>query len=382
VNRPHKRHQGPLRYRVDGWIRDIVMRAISGLAPRSHDKTPDLRDPSIEKILLVRANFRMGNAVLALPAVAAFRKNFPNATIDFVGSPISSLLFQGQPLNHHYIAPRRFPAVLWRYPQLLRRLRADRYDLAVDVSCSHSGVGSFIVAVSKARFRAGIAGKWDRLFNWKIAKLRAENKYLKLREFLTALGLDRVDALGSIQFTGAEKSVGSERLESLVGRNTGKAVGVFVGGRKLRGKRWPIENFTKLIQEMRRRGVRVVAFLGPEEKDIADALRASLDPSVPIVFEPSARRFAAIVAHLDLLICCDSGPMHLACATGVRVVAIFQPRDVARWAPPQAAARTVAIPDAAGTDMVLAAALEELSAQASTDAVPSPQAAIVRNRKL
>jgi lipopolysaccharide heptosyltransferase III len=372
VSRPDKQIRKPLRYRVDGWIRDAVMRAISGLAPRSKSASLDPRSAAVTKILLVRANFRMGNAILALPAIAAFRKNFPNARIDFVGSPISHLLFQGQPLNDHFVAPRRFPGVLWGYPQMMRRLRATRYDLAVEVSCSQSGIGSFIVGLSGARIRAGVAGKWDRLFNLRVGKLTSPNKYRKLGEFLGALGLQQIDSLGSLAFSAAETTAGLEKLQSLTYKRPGNTVGVFVGGRKLRGKRWPLENFIEVVEGLQRDGATVIVFLGPEEKDIADALRASLDASVPLVFEPSARKFAAIVAHLDLLICCDSGPMHLACATGVRVVAIFQARDVARWSPPASAARIVAGAHGASPAMVLEAARDELSLDKANVASTSP----------
>lgn len=378
---PGKEIRKPLRYRVDGWIRQAAMHAISGLAPRSKTESLDPRSASIKKILLVRANFRMGNAILALPAIAAFRKNFPNATIDFVGSPISNLLFQGQSLNHHFAAPRRFPRVVWGYPQMMRRLRANRYDLAVEVSCSQSGIGAFIVGLSGARVRAGIAGKWDRLFNLRIDKLTTPNKYRKLSEFLAALGLQQIDSVGSLAFTAAEKTAALEKLESSTRKVNRNTVGVFVGGRKLRGKRWPLENFIEVIEGLRHDGATVVVFLGPEEKDIADSLRASLDPSVPIIFEPSARKFAAIVAHLDLLICCDSGPMHLACAAGIRVVAIFQARDVARWSPPASAARVVAGADGADPAMVLEAARAELSlGKANDDSTISPAPAVLAGK--
>ena len=378
---PGKEIRKPLRYRVDGWIRAGVMRAISSLTPRSKAESLDPRSASIKKILLVRANFRMGNAILALPAIAAFRKNFPDARIDFVGSPISNLLFQGQSLNHHFVAPRRFPRVVWAYPQLMRRLRANRYDLAVEVSCSQSGVGSFIVGLSGARIRAGIAGKWDRLFNLRIDKLTTPNKYRKLSEFLAALGLQQLDSVGSLAFNAAEKTAGLETLQSLTRKLNGNTVGVFVGGRKLRGKRWPLENFVEVIERLRHDGATVVVFLGPEEKDIAGSLPGYLDPSVRIVFEPSARKFAAIIAHLDLLICCDSGPMHLACATGVRVVAIFQARDVARWSPPPSAARVVSGAAGASPAKVLEAVRDELSlAKASDDSTISPAPAVLAGK--
>lgn len=369
---PRKRTPRVFRYQLDRWIRYIVMRVLTWFAPQCNETEIHPRSPSIKRILLVRANFRMGNALLALPAIAAFRKNFPAATIDFVGSPISNLLFQEQPLNHHYVAPRRFPHVLWQYPRLMRRLRANRYDLAVDVSCSQSGGAGFIIGLSGARIRAGIAGKWDQMFDLKIVKPREKNKYQKLIAFLTALHLEQIDPVGTLEFSAAEKMAGLAKLESIVGKNSAKTVGVFVGGRKLHGKRWPLENFAEVIRGVQRSGASVVVFLGPEEKDMADLLRDFFDPSVPIICEPSARKFAAIVAHLDLLICGDSGPMHLGCAAGVPVVAIFQPRNLKRWAPPASAGRAVCDPNGVSAAMVLQAALEVLSLDRSS--VDSPTA--------
>ncbi|MGE5220279.1 MAG: glycosyltransferase family 9 protein [Chloroflexota bacterium] len=361
----------PLRYRLDRSIRYSIMRIIGWMAPTAEGVDFDPRNPSIKKILLVRANFRMGNALLALPAIAAFRKQFPNAVIDFVGSPISHLLFRRQPLDRHYIAPRRFPRVVWEYPGLLRELRAQRYDLAVDVSCSHSGLASFIVGLSGARIRAGIDGKWDQLFNLKIAKLAEENKYRKMTELLTAMRLEAIDTVGALELSDAERAEGARTLAAIVDQRNALAVGVFVGGRKLRGKRWPLENFVEIAKGLRRRGIAVAVFLGPEEKDIAASLRDALEPSIPVVFEPSIRKFAGLVAQLGLLICCDSGPMHLACAVGTRVLAIFQRGDVGRWAPPPSAARSLSGLDGAGTDMVLQAALEELSLDGTASVLPS-----------
>jgi heptosyltransferase III len=357
---PNRRDRRPLRYRIDHLIRGVVMRVIGGLAKQSTTRAIGSSD-SIKKILLVRANHRIGNAILTLPAVSAFRQKFPQAQIDFVGSSISSVLFQYQPLDNHYVAPRRFPRVVWQYLGLIRRLRGNGYDLAVDVSCSQSGVGSFVVGLSGARVRVGLAGKFDYLFNLKIDKLSSANKYRKLRDFLTAMGVEPIDEVGSLKFSSIETIEGLNKLESVVEKKTGKTVGIFVGGRKLRGKRWPLENFVQLTDGLNQRGARVSVFLGPEEKDIADSLRASLPPSIPVILEPSIRKFAAMVSHLDLLICSDSGPMHLACAVGVRVVAMFLGRDVARWAPPSSVARALSGNECATAAQVLEIACEELA---------------------
>jgi len=356
----------PLRYRTDRLIRDLVMGAITRLLPAENAREiyPSGRMP--KRILLVRPNFRIGNAILTLPAIAAFHKKFPAAKIDFVGSPISRLLFQNQPLAQHYEASRRFPQVLWEYASLLRRLRANRYDLAVDVSCSQSGLASFIMALSGARVRIGCAGKWDQAFNFKVTKLGEVNKYRKLTEFLKFLCLEGVDEIGSLKFTPTELSLGRSTLEAAVGKSIGPVVGVFVGGRKLRGKRWPIENFVAVADGLSRRGCKVITFVGPEEADMVDDLKDALGAGAIVTCEPSLRKFAAILSHLALFICCDSGPMHLACTVGTRVLAIFRARDVARWAPPAQAARIVCGDQTVSAEEVLNAALEELNLEANS----------------
>jgi ADP-heptose:LPS heptosyltransferase len=250
---------------------------------------------------------------------------------------------------------------LWEYAILIRRLRAERYDLALDVSCSQSGLASFIVGLSGAQSRAGYTGKWDRLLNFRLAKPPEINKYRKLTELLKDLGLDRIDQIGRLQFSAAELNAGRAALEHCFGNRTSPMVGVFVGGRKLRGKRWPLENFIEVVVGLTQMGYRVVTFVGPEESDIVDDLKSALSSNALIVFEPSLRKFAAMIAQLDLFVCCDSGPMHLACAVGVRVVAIFRERDLARWAPPANAARTISATDGASPNTVLCAVLEELA---------------------
>lgn len=354
------RERRPLRYRIDRLIRSAVMRVIGSLAPSDRPQTI-ASGGAIQRILLVRTNYRIGNAVLTLPAIQAFRARYPDAEIDFVGAPIARLLFENQSLNHFYDAPRRFPTVVWRFPWLMHRLRSRRYDLAVEVSCSQSGVGAFIVGLSGARLRAGCAGKWDRLLNLKIARLAAVNKYAKLIEFLTAMGIGNGPEVGVFKFTAGEAQSGRDKLATFVNGARGPRVGVFIGGRKLRGKRWPLEKFVAVIDGLQQSNCQVLTFLGPDEVDVADSLKSQLRAGSPIVSEPSIRKFAAIVAHLDLFVCCDSGPMHLACTVGVPVVAIFQRIDLSRWAPPASAARAVCSDGDTGAAQVLQAAMEELS---------------------
>ncbi len=327
------------RYRLNHDLRSMIHHITTLVVTPERQQRLDLSKEQLKKILIVRATFRMGDSILAIPAVKSFRKRFPEARIDFLGAPISAEIFKNLPIDNHFTITRRYPGSGWHYPVLIRRLRSIRYDLAIDVSCSQSAMGSFLVGFSGARLRVGLKGKWDQWFNVKIDKQSEINKYKTLPNSLTALGLELDSTMPLLPLSVTEIENGRSELRSLlndeVEKDMGKPIaGVFVGGRKSWGKRWPLSNFCRVISGLYRDGVNVVAFIGPEEKDLSGDLRNSLDPHIPLIAEPSLRKFAAMVSNCDLFVTGDSGPMHLAYALGTRTVAIFLYPNFDRWGPP------------------------------------------------
>ena len=121
----------PLHYRLNKKISGLAMWVLNLATLRSADAQVDLRQRPIRKILLVRANFRLGDSLLATPAILLFRRNFPHARIDFVGSSIAKVLFQNLPMDHHYQIARCYPDAWWPYLRLIREIRSVGYDLAV-----------------------------------------------------------------------------------------------------------------------------------------------------------------------------------------------------------------------------------------------------------
>jgi ADP-heptose:LPS heptosyltransferase/protein-S-isoprenylcysteine O-methyltransferase Ste14 len=350
------------RYSLNRRFRELLLWIFSRLTASTAPSSPDLRKESIKKILIVRATFRLGDSLLAFPALWSFRRQFPHARIDFIGGPISKDLMNNMPVDNHFTITRRYPGSAMDYPMLLKRLRSIHYDLAVDVSCSQSAMGAFLVGLSGARLRAGMRGKWDRWLNIKISKSGEINKYRTLPKFLSSLGVRYESPVPALALSDLERKTAQNKLAALTrGRPCAQTVGVFVGGRKSWGKRWSTANFCELITALHAYGLNVITFVGPEEKDTLGLFRDALDQDIPIVFERSLRMFAALVSNCDLFVTCDSGPMHLASSLGVRTVAIFRYRNFNRWAPPASSARLVHDPAGCSTGAVLAACCEELA---------------------
>jgi heptosyltransferase III len=331
----------PFRYWLDRHIRGFVMFAMRCITPRSADRSVDFQQEKIERILLMRGIFRMGDSILATPAIIIFRKRFATAKIDFVGPRVSKILFQNLPMDHHYEVFPGFPKLPLSCIALLRQIRSKKYDLAVDVSGSSAALGALIVGFSKARFRIGLKGRWDSWFNVRLPRPPVINKYQNLQKLFKSMGLETENVLPSLILSLKEKEQGRMRIEKLLGLSRGPVVGIFVGGRERLSKRWPKENFLELSRGLYARAARVILFAGPEERELIGYFEQALQLRIPVVFEPNPRGFATMVANLDLFVACDSGPVHLACALRVRTIAIFLKDNFDRWGPPPCLARVV-----------------------------------------
>ena len=130
---------------------------------------------------------------------------------------------------------------------------------------------------------------------------------------------------------------GRERLErARLSPGEGPLVGLFPGAEFGPSKRWPWERFAALALELRRRlpAVRELIVAGPKELWTAVRVHEESGKLHPVIGpDLDLAGLAAVLAHLDLLVTNDSGPMHLAAALGVPCVALFGPTDPRRTAP-------------------------------------------------
>src|SRR5690606_13175985 len=94
------------------------------------------------------------NAILSTAIIGPLRERFPDATIDILATNKTAVLFQNLPVNQVF-APSRSALILpWGAIAMLRRLRATRYDLVVQLASS-SFSGLLISTLVGARYVMG-----------------------------------------------------------------------------------------------------------------------------------------------------------------------------------------------------------------------------------
>jgi ADP-heptose:LPS heptosyltransferase len=152
-------------------------------------------------------------------------------------------------------------------------------------------------------------------------------------------------------------------------------VGLGVGSREVR-KNWPLARFAELARALVGRNLAPVLFLGPQERDRAEEIRAMIPAAAAIDFTAPPKDCepldlaVAVTRRLKVMVANDSGLGHLAGAAGTAVVSLFGPTDPRRWAPFAPLRRTIRAQSFGGdkvslipTDAVASAVTELLDQQ-------------------
>jgi heptosyltransferase II len=199
-----------------------------------------------------------------------------------------------------------------------------------------------------AAWRAGVGERWGYATDGRgplltrrarvPAGVRGHSEVYYYRAMLAGVGLE-VSAAPDTSL--ACPPEWAERARALLGEGDliGLAAGAAFGG----AKRWVGERFACVGDALAREtGASVVFVGGPGEREAALELagRMSCRPRV-LCGETGLAELVGVLSRLRLLVCNDSGPMHLAAALGTPVAAVFGPTDWRETAPRGARARVL-----------------------------------------
>ena len=119
----------------------------------------------------------------------------------------------------------------------------------------------------------------------------------------------------------------SRKLQSLKGR-----IVLVNPGAGWEAKQWPAERYGEVCRALTAEGANVLVNYGPGEEQLAkDVQDSSAGAAQPITC--SIAELIALARRTSLFIGGDTGPLHVAAALGISVVAIFGPTDPARNGP-------------------------------------------------
>ncbi len=331
-------------------MRHTILRAVTKVAPAGTEPLPDLR--MAKRILLVHVNYRMGNTILATPAVSALIDALPMAKFFLVGGPYAPGIFKGYNLQHVYTINRQDPWMPLRMGRLIRTLRQESFDVAIHLCMATASFGAFIMYASGAKHRIGCRGTVGNIFfTSAMEHPRSTHKVDQINEYMRWLGI-YTSGERKVVISNEERCWAERFFKGRIHNSGGQPIGIFVGSRQRKGKFWDISNFGVIAKGLRSHGFPVVVFIGYEEASQEELIRASLGQALYIK-EPNIRRVATLISGCRVVFTPDSGPMHLSIAVGTKTVALFVKPNFDRYGPRQPQGEVVFDPHGTSADRAL-----------------------------
>ncbi|NPV05562.1 MAG: glycosyltransferase family 9 protein [Syntrophaceae bacterium] len=312
-------------------VRGAVLRALRPKRPAG-GAAPARRD-EVTSILFVRID-GIGDLVLSTPAMDALKTVYPGAEITVLVSPAArDLLLHHPSVSRIVVYDRNAP--IRKKLDVIRTLRRFRFDVAVDPFDSWDLEPALLAGLSAAPVRVGYAsgGGRDVFFT---AHLPAPARDRHITEvvagLLAALGAHPVRGEPRLHVSQQECGEAARFIESenLGGR---ALIGVHPGASS-ESQHWPEEYYAELIDAVTADGGRAaIVFGGPGDGERLKRIGAAIRGRRPVFVQGDLRRFCALVRRCRVLVCNNSGPLHVAAALGVATVSFMGPTVQQRWHP-------------------------------------------------
>ncbi len=274
---------------------------------------------------LICLRYGIGDLVMQWPALEALRRTWPDAHIVAVGAEPAIELLEGDPLVDERVSVHRFGLSHWgdwgdpeRRAAIAAWVRAGEFDVILDPSHAVVGLGQAVWSLNHGRLldtghglKDGFLEQWGSgaaaireavLEGWGITvtdtqpRLRlGESERRFARDFMAGHGLAGAEVF-------AVSPVASSPL-----------------------KRWPLERLAAVARHAIHSGMRVLLFGGGDadlERRWRDVAKGVAWWSVPRIH---LRKTAALLAASRILVCNDTGLMHLAAAVGTPTLGVFGP---------------------------------------------------------
>jgi heptosyltransferase-3 len=310
--------------------RCFALRTGRGVAAVAISPMKPLELPARPRILVVALR-RLGDVLFTTPLIAAMRGAWPDATIDALVFDDTAGILAGNPDLDRVVA---MPARRSFGDGVALALRLfKRYDLAIS---TQSGDRPTAFALIAGRRNIGPVDPGGRGALRRLALTRSlapQPGLHRLEETLRiadVLGIGRVGRLvcprsADSPYPPERAAEGLEPTPYAVVH----AAPMFVY------KRWTRDGWRALAEELRNRGLTVIATGGPAaaERSLLDDLWSGMPEITRVDGRLSWPQLASLLAGAQVYVGPDTAVTHLAAASGCPTVALFGPTDPRLWGP-------------------------------------------------
>jgi heptosyltransferase-2 len=282
---------------------------------------------AIKSILFLRHD-RIGDMVLSTAALKALRRVYPHARITVLASERNYEILDHNPTVDQVII---YKGLL----RFIKKMRPRGFDLVIDPFLTYELRQAFMTCLAGGKYRIGFEEAGREVFFNVRGPVASPQK--RMIDHL----LDLVERLGE-----KKKGYGPEVFlsdteiqwanEALVAKGIGAdelTIAIHPGAH-YPSQRWPVESFGELARRILDQFQAKVILLGSqEEKVLLHEVKDDEGKGVQVFPGLKLRELMALISKCDLLVCNNSGPLHIASALKVPTVSTIGPTVIPLWLP-------------------------------------------------
>ncbi|MEE8360216.1 MAG: lipopolysaccharide heptosyltransferase II [Candidatus Omnitrophota bacterium] len=294
----------------------------------------------MKKILIIRTD-RLGDLLLSTPVFRAVREGYPDSHISVMVRPYTRECVEGNPYINEVIVYDKYgnhKSVLSSL-RFAGSLRKKRFDMALILHPTNRvNLITFLAGIPK---RVGFNRKFGFLLTHKVAHKKRTDERHELDyalDIVRAIGLTpRIKTLYMPIKRDVQRKIDS-MLCGLGVRATDFVIAIHSSSSCV-SKKWPQERFAGVADRLIDKYDAKIVFIGGEDAkdDTKKAMAAMKREAIDLSGRTTIPELAALLKRCEAFISNDSGPVHVACAVGTPVIAIFGRKDAGlgpkRWGP-------------------------------------------------
>ena len=324
-------------------LKRLLFRLINAFRSGTRYAVSQLPDDSFNRILIVRQHDQLGDLLIATPALRALRRKFPHAFIAIVVREYTAPVVGHNPYIDEVIV---FYEKLWRWNVrkfiLFWKMLRDDFGCVIVLNTISRSLSSDIIALlSGAKYIVGPdhllldPSLPEKIYNVPVRCSSAQKHEIQRNlDIVRALGADENDFEYDLVLNDAEVNE-AERIYHALGIASHKtAVGVHFGALNP-SKCFPLDKLVAIIDWMIEKfGVEIVLIISPREIERREIILSTSHHKLHSAPVMPLRIMAAFLRHMNLLLCNDTGTLHIAASQRVPTVSFHSLSDPAIWKPP------------------------------------------------
>jgi predicted lipopolysaccharide heptosyltransferase III len=289
---------------------------------------------NVARVLVVRLR-SIGDTVLTTPSLFALKRFVPNAVVDVLLEDWVAPVLDGFPHVDNVITLERGSTAA--RARVARQLRANRYDIVYNL---HGGTtATLLTRATGAKHRVGYKTyQYARLHNHlspSSSSLWDRDKTHSVEQQLALLGWTGVPVSDrpatQLAVTPQADAVVTSRLQQA--QLLDREFAVIHPAAAFATKQWAANNFAIVADDLRSRGLGVVAITTADQKSIINEMNRNAAAPIEAFTDFSLPQLTALLRRARLFVGNDSGIAHMAAAVRTPAVVIFGSSNTAHWRP-------------------------------------------------